>query len=64
MTLVGDKATGDAYCMAHHLSVNGEKRQLMVAALRYSDVFRKIGGAWLFAERRLYVDWLEERVLS
>src|SRR6266850_2525575 len=64
VTLVGDKATGDAYCMAHHLSVNGEKRQLMVAALRYSDVFRKIDGAWLFAERRLYVDWLEERALS
>jgi len=64
VTLVGDKATGDAYCMAHHLSVNGEKRQLMVAALRYADVFRKIDGAWLFAERRLYVDWLEERAQS
>src|SRR2546425_5831081 len=45
VTLAGDRATGDAYCMAHHLSVNGEKRQLMVAALRYSDVFRKIDGA-------------------
>jgi ketosteroid isomerase-like protein len=64
LTLAGDRATGEAYCMAHHLTVDGEKRQLMVAALRYSDVFRKIDGAWLFAERRLYVDWLEERVLS
>lgn len=50
--------------MAHHLSVHGERRQLIVAALRYSDVFTKIDGAWLFAERRLYVDWLEERALS
>ena len=24
----------------------------------------KTDGAWLFAERRLYVDWLEERALS
>ena len=24
----------------------------------------KMDGAWLFAERRLYVDWLEERALS
>ena len=64
MTLAGDRATGEAYCMAHHLSVNGQERQLMVAALRYSDVFRKIDGAWLFAERRLYVDWLEKRALS
>jgi hypothetical protein len=24
----------------------------------------KIDGSWLFAERCLYVDWLEERALS
>jgi hypothetical protein len=32
--------------------------------LRYLDTFVKIDGAWLFAERLLYVDWLEERALS
>jgi ketosteroid isomerase-like protein len=63
-TLSGDRGTGEAYCMAHHLTVDGEKRRLMVAALRYFDTFRKIDGAWRFAERRLYVDWLEERALS
>jgi hypothetical protein len=36
----------------------------MIAALRYSDRFVKIDSAWLFAERLLYVDWLEERALS
>jgi hypothetical protein len=36
----------------------------MVAALRYSDTFVKMQGAWLFAERRLYVDWTEERPMS
>ena len=36
----------------------------MVAYLRYLDTFVKIDGMWLFAERRLYVDWLEERGLS
>ena len=36
----------------------------MVAALRYNDTFVKIDGAWLFQERLLYVDWIEERVLS
>jgi hypothetical protein len=36
----------------------------MVASLRYLDTFVKIHGAWLFAERLLYVDWLEERALS
>jgi hypothetical protein len=24
----------------------------------------KMDGAWLFAERRLYVDWREERVMA
>jgi hypothetical protein len=44
--------------------VDGEKRRLMLASLRYLDTFVKMDGAWLFAERRLYVDWLEERALS
>jgi SnoaL-like domain len=63
-TLTGDRATGEAYTLAHHLTVGGERRRLMIAALRYMDTFVKIDGAWLFAERLLYVDWLEERVLS
>src|SRR6476646_6691039 len=63
LTLTGDKATGEAYTLAHHLTSDGEKRQLMIAALRYYDTFVKIDGAWLFAERLLYVDWIEERLL-
>ena len=63
-TLTDDRSTGEAYCLAHHLTVDGGKRRLMVAALRYYDTFVKMDGSWLFAERRLYVDWLEERTLS
>jgi len=50
--------------MPHHLTVDGEKRRLMIAALRYYDAFVKTDGLWLFAERKLYVDWPEERPLS
>jgi ketosteroid isomerase-like protein len=64
LKLTGDRATGEAYTLAHHLTVDGEKRRLMIAALRYLDTFVKIDGAWFFAERLLYVDWLEERPLS
>jgi hypothetical protein len=64
LKLTGDRATGEAYTLAHHLTIGGEKRQLMIAALRYLDSFVKIDGAWFFAERLLYVDWLEERSLS
>jgi SnoaL-like protein len=63
-TLTGDRGTGEAYTLAHHLTIEGEKRRLMIAALRYDDTFVKTDGAWPFAERRLYVDWLEERRLS
>ena len=64
LTLTGNRATGEAYTLAHHLTVDGGKRSLMIAALRYHDAFVKMDGAWLFAERLLYVDWLEERALS
>jgi hypothetical protein len=64
-TLAADRATGEAYCLAHHVvTVDGGKRRLMLASLRYVDTYVKTGGAWLFAERLLYVDWLEERPLS
>jgi hypothetical protein len=63
-TLTGDRATGEAYCLAHHVTVDGGKRRLMLASLRYLDTFVKTDGDWLFAERRLYVDWMEERTLS
>jgi SnoaL-like protein len=64
LSLTSDRGTGEAYCLAHHLTVDGEKRKLMVAALRYYDTFVKLDGSWLFAERLLYVDWIEERPLS
>jgi hypothetical protein len=64
LALTGDRATGEAYTLAHHFTVDGGKRRLMVAALRYDDTFAKVDGAWLFAERKLYVDWIEERALS
>ena len=63
-TLSADRATGEAYCLAHHVTVDGEKRRLMIASLRYYDTFVKGDGGWLFAERQLYVDWVDERGLS
>ena len=34
----------------------------MLASLRYCDTFVKTDGAWFFAERLLYVDWVDELV--
>ena len=64
LSIANNRATGQAHCLAHHLTVDRDQRRLMIAALRYLDTFAKVDGAWLFAERQLYVDWLEERSLS
>jgi len=64
LTLSRDRATGEVYCMPHHLTIDGTKRSLMIAALRYADTYVKQDGVWLFSERLLYVDWVDERVLS
>ena len=49
---------------AHPLTVDGGNRSLMIAALRDYDTFAKMDGTWRVAERLLYVDWIEERVVS
>ena len=61
ITLGDDRATGESYCIAHHLFTTDSERKLMVAWLRYHDIFVKRDGAWLFAERNLYVDWTETK---
>ena len=63
-TLTSERATGEAYCLAHHVTVDGTKRSLMVASLRYLDTLVKTDGGWLFAERLLYVDWVDQRALA
>jgi hypothetical protein len=55
-----DRATGESYCLAHHLSVDEDgQRTMMIASIRYLDEFVKQDGEWLFAERRLMVNWTE-----
>src|SRR3954452_4809781 len=61
IALEGDRATGESYCLAHHLFTDDGERKLFVTSLRYLDTFVKPDGRWLFAERKLYVDWTETR---
>jgi ketosteroid isomerase-like protein len=62
IALDGDQASAESYCLAHHLSVGQDgQRTLMVASIRYLDEFVKQDGQWLFAERRLMVNWIDTR---
>ncbi|RFS20091.1 nuclear transport factor 2 family protein [Chitinophaga silvatica] len=59
--LSGEEATGITYCMAHHLTITDGIQKLMVAAIRYEDKFIKHEEKWLFSERKLMVEWIENR---
>src|ERR1700753_3527273 len=61
IALAGDRATGESYCIAHHLFTDHGERKLMVAWIRYGDTFVKVDGGSLFDGRNLYVDWPETR---
>jgi SnoaL-like protein len=62
--LDGEHAEGVAYCLAHHVKVEGLERSLMVAAIRYLDTYVKDDGVWYFSQRKLMVDWTETRPLA
>jgi SnoaL-like domain len=64
VVLDGDRATGETYCIAHHVSASEGKRTLFIASLRYYDVFVKFEGRWFFAERKLIVDWTDTRPIN
>ena len=64
VALNGAAATGESYCLAHHVKAEDGRRSLMVASIRYLDTFAKQAGRWLFSERRLMVDWIETRPLT
>jgi hypothetical protein len=54
-------ATGITYCIAHHQTIKDGVQNLMIANIKYHDSFVKQNGKWLFAERKLMVDWIENR---
>jgi hypothetical protein len=62
VVLDGDRASGEVYCLAHHVYDVDGQRTLMIASIRYLDQYAKQSdGAWLFAERKLIADWIETR---
>lgn len=64
VTLSGERAMGDSYAIAHHVFTENGTRKMMVAWLRYLDVFARIEGEWFFAERELILKWSETRALG
>ena len=61
LQLNDNTATGIAYCIANHQTIKDGVQKLMVANIKYHDSFVKQNGKWFFAERKLMVDWIENR---
>ncbi len=54
----GDEATGEAYCVAHHLAPRDDGGHVdHVMHIRYLDRYRRTADGWRFAERETFVDW-------
>jgi ketosteroid isomerase-like protein len=66
LELDGDAASGLTVCLAHHVYADpaGTGRRLLVMAIRYEDAYVRRRGLWRFAERRLRLDWRDDRPLS
>jgi hypothetical protein len=60
--IYGDSATGEVYCLAHHLWIENSKRMLMVMGIRYYDTYVLKNNEWLFAKRKLIFDWVDKRL--
>jgi len=58
----GDTATGEVYCLAHHIKKSDNS--LLIMSIRYHDTYTKQNGKWLFSERDLYIDWTDKREIS
>ena len=53
----GDHATGETYCLAHHVSAE----ENYVMSIRYQDAFTRTPSGWRFTSRELVIDWEEHR---
>jgi SnoaL-like domain len=57
----GDAATGEVYCMAHHLIESADGTTDLVMYIRYRDAYARTGEGWRFARRDVMRQWTEER---
>ena len=61
ITVTGDAATAESYCMAHHLLREDGERVLLTMAIRYLDGFERTAEGWRIARRDLVFDWTDRR---
>ncbi|MCU1388609.1 MAG: hypothetical protein JWL72_1947 [Ilumatobacteraceae bacterium] len=57
ISVTGDIAHADTYCVAHHIRSDADSGTDMILGLRYVDRFERRAGTWLIAKRVCAFDW-------
>jgi hypothetical protein len=64
-TVEGDTATGETYCLAHHVNDGPMGGTDYVMVIRYDDSYRRgEDGTWRFRLRRVLTQWTETRSIN
>jgi ketosteroid isomerase-like protein len=63
---IGDgEATGEVYCLAHHLTTERHGGTSYVMHIRYHDLYRPdADGRWKIADRHVNIDWTDTRAAN
>jgi len=64
VSIEGERASGETYSIADHLSIVDGRKMLLTWAIRYQDRWRREEGVWRFTNRTLILDWTETRPLQ
>jgi hypothetical protein len=64
ITISGETATGETYCLAYHLQDVEGVRTLTTMSIRYLETIARVDARWRFAERKLIIDWTDSRPSS
>lgn len=62
-SIEGDRAAGEVYGLAHHVSKD-RPRENLVMNIAYDDLYARVDGTWLFEQRTLSIRWLESRPVA
>lgn len=61
ISLDGDQASGETYCLAMHVLKDGDDSVLVTMSIRYIDTFTRTDHGWLIADRQHIFDWTDRR---
>jgi hypothetical protein len=62
--LDGDRAAGEAYCVAQHVTDTGRVAYDHEMTIRYDDVYRRQDGVWRFERREVHMLWTHDRTIT